>query len=337
MELQFRQLRTLVRKNLLLLTSARSSIYGTIATAITLPIIIAAYLTVIVRAYVPSAKYGVGSAAPVRNLVDAMGTTTGILVLMNNASSTGGDIDRVIKAVASGPQAAGRQVLITNSEDELRITCRSNFQGVTKCFAAAVFQSSPREGQGGLWNYTLRGNFALGRTNLDVTSNSNDVEINILPLQHAIDSAISSLGNTTDSKALPSTVEEYLFTSESEDERKRQITLTLLQANISAIAVVWILTLISLTFRLVSIMAKERENEMSDLIESVMPNRRRWEPQAIRLAALHITFDLVYLFSWIVVAIIFRFGYFKYTSVGIPLIGWILGGLAFTSFSRSEE
>lgn len=333
MELQFRQLRTLVRKNLLLLTSARSSIYGTIVTAITLPIIISAYLTAIIRAYLPHATYGIGNAGPIRSLTDAMSMKTGILVLMNNASSVGGDIDHVINAIARAPQVARQQVLITTSEDELRITCRSNFQGVTKCFAAAVFQSSPTEGQGGLWNYTLRGNFALGRTNLDVTSNSNDVEINILPLQHAIDSAISSLGNTTDLKALPSTVEEYLFTSESEDERKRQITLTLLQANISAIAVVWILTLISLTFRLVSIMAKERENEMSDLIESVMPNRRRWEPQAIRLAALHITFDLVYLFSWIVVAIIFRFGYFKYTSVGIPLIGWILGGLAFTSFS----
>jgi ATP-binding cassette, subfamily A (ABC1), member 3 len=333
MELQLRQLRTLVRKNLLLLTSSWPSLYGTIVTAITYPIIIGAYLTVIIRAYIPGATYGIGNAAPIKGLTDAMGMRTGTLVLMNNASSVGGDIDRVIKAVASGPQAAGRSVLITTSEDELRITCRSNFQGVTKCFAGVVFQSSPNEGQGGLWNYTLRGNFAFGRTNLDVTSNSNDVEVNIFPLQHAIDSAISALNGTADSKALPSIVDEYLITSESEDERKRQITLILLQANISAIAIVWILTLISVTFRLVGMMAKERESEMSDLIESVMPNIRRWEPQAIRLAALHITFDLVYLFSWIVVAILFRLGYFKYTSVGIPIIGFVLGGLAVTSFS----
>src|ERR1700761_5499153 len=140
MELQIRQVRTLVRKNLLLLTSARSSIYGTIVTAITLPIIISAYLTAIIRAYLPHATYGIGNAGPIRSLTDAMSVKTGILVLMNNASSVGGDIDHVINAIARGPQAARQQVLITTSEDELRITCRSNFQGVTKCFAAAVFQ-----------------------------------------------------------------------------------------------------------------------------------------------------------------------------------------------------
>src|ERR1700744_1593152 len=109
MELQFRQLRTLVRKNLLLLTSARSSIYGTIVTAFTLPIIISAYLTAIIRAYIPHATYGIGNAAPVRGLTDAMGMKSGILVLMNNASSVGGDIDHVINAIASAPRAAGKQ------------------------------------------------------------------------------------------------------------------------------------------------------------------------------------------------------------------------------------
>jgi ATP-binding cassette subfamily A (ABC1) protein 3 len=333
MELQFRQLRTLVWKNLLLRFSGFGSRIGTVHTSITLPVIISLYLTFIIRTYFPSATYGIGNASSIDNLSDALGQRNNILVLMNNASSKGGAIDNVILSIAGGPQNGGRQVVITDSGDELRETCRSNFAGSSHCFAAAVFQSSPSEGPGGVWNYTIRADASLGSNNIDVTKDTNDVQINILPLQHAIDTAIANVGKTPNSTSLPSTVQDYLFTSIDEKQRVRNLVVNLVEANISAIAIIWLVVFLSVPATLVTIMAKERETEMSDLIESVMPNRRRWEPQAIRLAALHISFDIIYFISWVVGGVIFGFGYFKYTSIGISFISFILAGFAMTSFS----
>lgn len=329
--MQLRQTWTLIRKDLLLIFSRKSS-WSTVFRAGFIPIVIAVYLAIIFRIYFPDAQYGVGSPTPIRSLSDAMalgGSRT--LVLLNNASSVGGEIDRIINFIADPLRSAGKPVIITNSSEELRAACRPSLQGATKCFAGAVFHSSPSEGPDGLWNYTLRGDASFGLNRLDVFKTTNDGEIYIFPLQHAIDSAIASIsGNGT---ALPSTVDEYLFTSQTDEQFKSTQRLRLLQSNINFASVVWILTIIGVTFQLVTLMAKERETEMSDLIECMMPNKRRWEPQAIRLLARHIAFDITYFPSWIIIALFFKAGYYKSSNVGIPIVGLILAGLAFVSFS----
>jgi ABC-type multidrug transport system ATPase subunit len=263
--------------------------------------------------------------------MNAAGSGRTTLVLMNNSTESGGDIDRLINAIAGAPRAAGKKVLITSSEDDLHSTCRSALQGNTKCFGAAVFQSSPSSA-GGSWNYTLRADAALGKT-VDIGSKTNDVDIYVIPLQHAIDSAIANLNVSGTSVELPARVQDYLFTSQTQEQRKEQETIQLLKTNINFVAVVWYLTLIGLTYQLVGLMAKERETEMSALIESMMPNLRRWEPQAIRLIARHIAFDIVYGPSWILVGLIAKGGLFQKSNTAIPVIGFVLAGLALTSFS----
>lgn len=42
-------------------------------------------------------------------------------------------------------------------------------------------------------------------------------------------------------------------------------------------------------------MASERELGMTQIIEASMPNKRRWEPQAVRLLANHLAFDVLFL------------------------------------------
>jgi ATP-binding cassette subfamily A (ABC1) protein 3 len=86
-------------------------------------------------------------------------------------------------------------------------------------------------------------------------------------------------------------------------------------------------------YQLVGLMAKEREFGMSDLVESMMPNVRRWEPQLARLVAHHIAFTIVYAPSWILMAIFFKIGLFPHGSIGILIIFFILAGLALTSCS----
>jgi ATP-binding cassette subfamily A (ABC1) protein 3 len=80
-------------------------------------------------------------------------------------------------------------------------------------------------------------------------------------------------------------------------------------------------------------MAKEREMEMSDLIESMMPNRNRWEPQAIRLISTFSAFTLVYLPGWCISGVLMKVGLLKQTSAAIPIITFLLAGMAMVSFS----
>ena len=57
-----------------------------------------------------------------------------------------------------------------------------------------MFFSSPDEGPTGKWNYTIRADGAL-ESKIVTDSNTNDVEIYVLPLQHAIDFAIAGLNS----------------------------------------------------------------------------------------------------------------------------------------------
>lgn len=120
-----------------------------------------------------------------------------------NSGFGGGDIDRVISLVAAPAREAGKRVEILSSSDQLRDTCRSSLRGVSSCVVAAEFFSSPTEGSEGRWNYSIRADAALGYK-IVTTRSDNDVELYILPFQHAIDWAIASVSGP--SNLLPNKV-----------------------------------------------------------------------------------------------------------------------------------
>lgn len=72
---------------------------------------------------------------------------------------------------------------------------------------------------------------------------------------------------------------------------------------------------------------------MTQILDASMPNKRRWEPQAARLLASHIAFDIMFLPGWLFVGLILGIGIFSKTSIAILIIYNILIGLALTSFS----
>jgi len=72
---------------------------------------------------------------------------------------------------------------------------------------------------------------------------------------------------------------------------------------------------------------------MSQMIEAMMPNIHRWQPQAARLASYQLAFTIIYLPGWIVIALIMKFAIFSSTSVVIMLFFTILAGLALSSFA----
>lgn len=284
--------------------------------------------------FIPPSNYGIGSATSIRTLtqgLDAAGGGRYILATVNNGLA-GGDIDRVIDDLAGTASVAGKTVARLSTEAELLDTCRSSLRGATSCYGAVVFQSSPNEGTGGLWNYTLRADGAFGEK-IDVNKDTNDAEIYLLPLQRAVDYAIASNNATIDQAALPNTVLEYPFTSITQAQRNTNIRVNYQGAIINILAVAFLIGMVGIAYHLTGFVATERELGMSQLIEAMMPNLKRWQPQSARILSYHFAFDIIYAPGWIIMGVVLGVGVFAATSMAIVIIYHLLVGFALASFS----
>ncbi|ORY62528.1 ABC transporter [Pseudomassariella vexata] len=322
---------TLTAKNLKIILLRHWS--ATVIRAFVLPILLAAFLSFARSLFVPPAVFGIGDAHAIRNLQDglhAASSTGRTVVAFVNSGLAGGDIDRVIDTLADTVTGAGKNATRLSTASDLGYACRSSLRGVSGCYGAVVFNSSPNEGDSGLWNYTLRADGALG-TKIDTTKNTNDGEIYTLPLQRAVDLAIANL-NSTDVQ-FPSTTDEYPFTTLTKEERADKIRQIYQAALTNYLGVAFIAAIIGVCYHMTGFMATEREIGMSNLIDSMLPTKRRWKAQAARLLSYHLAFTFVYLPGWIIASIIIGRGVFANTSLGIVLIYFVLCGLALTSLS----
>jgi ATP-binding cassette, subfamily A (ABC1), member 3 len=197
---------------------------------------------------------------------------------------------------------------------------------------AVIFTASPTEGTGGLWNYTLRADGALGDV-ISVKSNSNDAEVYLLPLQRAVDYAIASINTTISHAALPSTVLEYSYTSLTQAEFQKEIRVDFQNTIINIVAVAFLVGMVGVVYHESGFIASERELGMSQLLEAMMPNRRRWEPQLARILSYHLAFDIIYLPGWLVMGAVLGAGLWATTNIGIVIIHHVLTGLALASWS----
>lgn len=99
-----------------------------------------------------------------------------------------GQVASVIDSLSKQIRDAGKNPKIYSSSWDLAEECRTDTKGVTPCYGAVVFHSSPTEGSNesstGFWNYTLRGD---GSTYADMRNDMNGPEKYLLPLQRALD------------------------------------------------------------------------------------------------------------------------------------------------------
>lgn len=283
--------------------------------------------------FVPPSKYGIGSATPIRSLSSALSASSGNhdkVVFVNNGF-TGGDIEAVISDVSAQIRVAGKTVEVVQQNIDLLTSCASSLRGATTCFGAAVFHSSPTEGDSGNWNYTLRADGAFGER-IFVDQTDNDVEIYVLPLQRAIDRAIASVsGNATTSSS--SQVDEYPYTNLTSEERDDLIRRLYMGALIDILAVAYFIGVCGVTYQLTGQMASERELGISQLVEAMTPSSKRWHTQAARLLSNHLAFDILYLPGWIIMGCILRGLSFVHTNIGLLIVYHILAGLALSSSS----
>ncbi|OBR10449.1 ABC transporter [Colletotrichum higginsianum IMI 349063] len=345
----WRQVSTLTTKNLTILYARHPA--STIYTALLLPIILTVYLGIGRNLNSPQNDYGIAEPRPVRSLRDGLAAADGsardTVVFVNNGLA-GGEIDRVIGSLSQEVTDAGKIATTIEDPTELGRICRSSFRATTSCYGAVVFHSSPSEGSaggvdgdsGGIWNYTLRGDGALG-SRFRVDDDDNDAQVYTLPLQRAVDSAIAVVTTTTtnnnddDNNSQSSTplagTREWGFTDETEDERQASARRRYQQTIIDYLGVSFVLALIGMSYHLPGHIATERERGLSQLIDSMMSTRHEWEAQAVRMVANLYSFFAVYVPGWIAASVIARSMIWRETNIGVVIVFFVLGGLALTS------
>ena len=126
-----------------------------------------------------------------------------------------------------------------------------------------------------------------------VNGDSNDGEVYLLPLQRAVDNAISGL-KSTNPAPLPPVVNSYPFTGITEAQRAKQIRVAYQDTIIFALGGAFLLGMVGVVYHLVGFIATERELGMSQLVEAMMPNLKRWQPQMARIIAYHLSFSIIY-------------------------------------------
>ncbi|KAI9840875.1 MAG: hypothetical protein M1837_001254 [Sclerophora amabilis] len=323
-----RQIWTLTRKNLLIALWRRW--FTTPLRALILPIAFAFFLSYVRNFFLPPSNYGFGSPRPLRHLTtDAIGSARGSrdTVAFVHNGFRGGQIEDLIDSLATPLAEAGADVRILSGEEELFSVCRSSLSGVSGCYAAASFHSSPTEGIGDLWNYTARADASLGN-GVFVDRGDNDVQVFSLPFVHAIDSGIATLSGRT----LPD-MDEYPYTHQTRKERDDEILRLFMGAIIDFLGVCFFIGICGITYQLTGHMAVERELGISQLIDAMSPNRHQWQTQAARLFATHVAFDIIYLPGWIGIGLVISLLVFASSSAGIIVPYHILMGLSLSGYS----
>lgn len=328
-----RQVWALTGKNLRLALLRRK--ITTPLRALVLPLVFAWFISYAKDLFIPPSYYGIGISAPIKSLPDAFratGAARDTFVFVNNGFS-GGDIGRIIDLLAEPLRQPGKQVEIRSDPADLLNLCRQTLRGVSSCFGAVIFNSSPTQGKGSQWNYTIKLDGTLGQT-IDVRyPDQNDASSYAIPLQHAVDFAIASQNSSLDKAALPSAVFQYPYTPLSEQEKEDSIRRGYNKTLINVLGVALFIAVCGILYQSTGFMASEREVGLASLIDSMAPNQRRWQPQAARFLAQHLAYDIIYLPSWVVSAIIFKSGIFTSSSVGWVILFNILAGLSLSSLS----
>ncbi|KIX08888.1 uncharacterized protein Z518_03545 [Rhinocladiella mackenziei CBS 650.93] len=324
-----KQVRTLVTKDLLIIVWRRW--FSTALRALALPIVYIWLISYVRNFFMPPSNYGFGHQRSIRSLSDVLNDSELLggrnTVAFVHNGNTGGQIEALINTLSALLLDEGVNIEILSSNDDLFTTCQSSLRGTSRCYAAASFTSSPTENEG-FWNYTAIADFSLG-TRIFVDRSDNDAQLYSLPFIHAIDAEIANQAGLD----LPQTILESPFTSETVQDRNDEVQEFFMRALINYLAVVFFIGICGVTYHLPGHMSSERESGMSQLIDTMVPNRHQWHSQVARVLATHISFDIVYIISWLSIGAIVSSLVFLHTDPAIVVLYHLLAGFALTGYS----
>ncbi|KAF1964765.1 hypothetical protein BU23DRAFT_491578 [Bimuria novae-zelandiae CBS 107.79] len=296
--------------------------------ALVVPIFIALFLSLTKNFLSTDSHYGIGTPHQIQALSSAFSRATGrrnSVVFV--AAPSNGEIKRVIETVTASLSNPSIQVRTIEHEAELGAACNASIRGASKCLATATIHSSPSQGLGSSWNYSIRADTNLRQTFL-VDSDSNDAQIYIIPLQHAIDSAIV---RSTVTLSIP--IYKYPFASETESRLQLKERAKFMDMIKDILVTPSYFAISCLVYQMTGFVSTEREISMARLLDTMFPNQTRWQPQLVRVLSNHLAFTLLYFPGWITTGAIFGAICFPSTNLIIPIVTQVLMGLSMVSYT----
>ncbi|KAK9328130.1 hypothetical protein V1520DRAFT_12298 [Lipomyces starkeyi] len=299
----------LIRKCFLTFLRARRS---TVARALSGPISFAFIFGYTRNLYVPSGHYGVASPAALTLLSDVIGSDR-LVYYASDGDVT--DIMRDIMRIATSGIPSDQVIELSfDAKDQVNTICRQNLRGYSNCYGAVEWHLADPIGE--LYNYTLRGN--AGMRFINVNGHNSDVEKYILPLQNALDSAIT--GDTQHVNAIA-------FTSRTNSEHDDDVRATYADILMKYMCPVMFFLMINVIFHLVGNVAVERESGIIDLLETMGCRR------VSRLLATHIAYSVIYIPGWVIGVLALWLTTFKKTNYGLLVVYHLLSGFSLISWS----
>jgi ATP-binding cassette subfamily A (ABC1) protein 3 len=250
---------------------------------------------------------------------------------------TGGDVASVIDSLSKQIRDAGKTPKHYNGSLALAQECRTDTKGTSPCYGAIIFYSSPtqrtKESGQGVWNYTIRGQGAVWAGTADITSNKNGPEVNLLPLQRALEAEIISQSDKNAASKTSEKLDVILFTNQPQSVLDDSRTSNYLAYCIYAFGPIFAFALLELCYHLTSFVARERELGMSGLIDTMISGGSNIRGRLVRQISTWISFALVYFPSWLTVGLVISLVCFPETSRNLPVGFVIITGFSMTSFS----
>ncbi|RYP75668.1 hypothetical protein DL770_007353 [Monosporascus sp. CRB-9-2] len=252
----WRQTWALIRKNFLIVV-ARSWL-STLIRSLILPIALLVVLLEIQNFFSTGNLYGFGSPHKIPSLADSVDDKKLVFV---NSPELGPDFPPVFEKIV-GPLGADA-VLQLDNEGEIERTCPVDYDGNSPCRAVVLFNDSPLSDRpGALWNYTVRTDPNYLRDTYNPFSTEGAIEDLFLPLQIAIEGAITN--STTAPDLLKYT---YGYSSQEEAEAARRDGF--LAVCLYILTFVFFMTMMPVAHHVAGMIAGERESGMSDLIDTM--------------------------------------------------------------------
>lgn len=278
-----RQTWALVKKNITIILVR--SWFWTAFRALILPIVFVTLLLEIQNFSKQRVSYGVSNPKPAQSLAESMGGSSRKLAIVQSAGLAD-DVQEALKRLTE-PLDQGK-VMYIDDEDQIWDKCEVDFQGNSNCHAVITFNDSPGSAlYDTAWNYTIRVDPAKqSREYSNIMDHNNVVEGFWLPLQVAIDNAV------TNTSANP---ESFSFQSGTQEEYDREKRIEFLGIALYILSFVFFASMSTVVHHVSSMMGGERDSGISQLIDA-MGGGVAWP----RVISYVITFDILYLPLWII-------------------------------------
>ncbi|KAL9949165.1 hypothetical protein ACHAQF_005782 [Verticillium nonalfalfae] len=282
MRLWVRQTQALTNK--IFLITLKRHLLSTLIRALVIPILVVSLTLGIQNSTSSGNRFGVGSPSPAVTLSDVIPNNAKLFFIQS--ADAGSDVSAAIKTITNSLKTKPI-VQVLQSDDELEQKCPTDINGRTDCYAAVTFNDSPLSSNGASqWNYTLRVSSSKVSSGFNVFNSNKAAKNPYAPLQLAVDQAI------TNSTTVP---DMYMYTRTTPEDDATQRRKDLLSGIFSGLSVVCFLSMLSLVYHMVGMIADERESGMAQLID-VMGGGAA----AARVLSYLIAFNIIYLPSFII-------------------------------------